>query len=311
MSDVILIKGTDRQANIQKTLEAIAKKITKDIKALKKNDYILIKPNLVTAKNPSAGTNLASIETLLAFLRKIYKGRIIIGEGTSIGSTSQAFHNYGYDSLKNKYNIELIDLNHDEGIAVEAFDRSLRPIRAYIAKTVVSSPYTISISPIKTHNSVILSLSIENMVTGSLIKGSLKNRVLGYKRIFRRNFQDYKNLINQNYASHNLSIASIIKEIMPNLAIIDGFTSMERNGPVGGQVIETDIALASQDPIALDTLAAYISGFDPGKIGYLHHLQFSKHEINTIGCKISQIQTKLRPPDTFQEQLKWYIPGRK
>lgn len=311
MAEVSLARGESRQENILKVLNLIKKDIYKDIKKLKKTDYILIKPNLMTAKNPQATTNIQAIETLLKFIREKYKGKIIIAEGSVIGSTIEAFKNYHLYPLAESYNCELLDLNHDEGVTIEVIDRNSKPIKVMISKTVMEAPYIISITPIKTHNSVILSLSLENFVTGILLKGNIKNKKIGYRTLFRRNFQDYKNQISQNYLSHNQSIAMIIKQKTPNLAILDGFESMERNGPVGGNIIQTNVALASTDPIALDTLAAYICGFDPGKIGYLHHLDFSSHEINVQGSKISESKIKLRPPDSFQEQLKWYNTKRK
>lgn len=260
----------------------------------------------MTANKPEAVTNVDSVETVLKIIRKMFSGRIIIAEGSSIGSTIESFNKHGYQSLVEKYKVELLDLNHDEGTTIEAVDKNSKPLKVQISKTIASAPYIISISPIKTHNSVILSMSIENMVTGSLLKGSGKKKLLNYQQIFRKKFQDYKTQISQNPNSHNLSIAKIYTEVTPNLAILDGFEMMERNGPVGGQMVEAGIAIAGLNAIAVDTIAAYITGFDPGKIGYLHHLNFAKLEIKTMGNKLADCKIKLRPPDSLQEQLKWY-----
>lgn len=308
MPETALTQGPDRSQNILDVLNLLKKSLARELKRLKKKDYILIKPNLITAKQTLATTHIDAVITLLDYLRKNYQGKIIIAEGTSIGSTSEAFQNYKYNYLAEKYNLDLIDLNRNDGQTVEAYDRNLKPIKVMIAKTITQAAFRISITPIKTHNTVIASLGIENMVTGSLLKGGIKPVNTAYRMLFRHHFKDYKSAINQSYAAHNLSIASIFPHVKPHLTILDGFQAMQRNGPVGGQPIDMQIALAGLDPIAIDALGAYLMGFDPGRIGYLHHLEFNKHEIRVIGKKISECRHRLRPHDSFQDQLRWYTP---
>lgn len=306
MADIALVRGSERSQNITATLNLIKKEISGQIKRLKKNEYILIKPNLLTTKRPLAVTHIQAMEALLDFLRQFYSGRIVIAEGTSIGSTQEAFRNYGYYQLEEKYKVELLDINRDEGIAAEAYDRNLKPMKVLFSRTIAEAPYRISVSPLKTHNSVIVSLGIENMVTGSLLKGGMRPVNTAYRVLFRRHFHDYKSAISQSYTSHNLSIARLAQPVMPHLTILDGFTAMERNGPVGGQPIDMHIALAGTDAIAVDSLGTYLMGMDPGRVGYLHYLNFSEHEIRVVGNKISECRQRIRPHDSYQDQLKWY-----
>jgi uncharacterized protein (DUF362 family) len=44
---------------------------------------------------------------------------------------------------------------------------------------------------------------------------------------------------------------------------------MEGNGPVGGTPVDARIAMASLDPLAMDSLATKLMGFDPSQILYL------------------------------------------
>ncbi len=306
MSDVALIDGQNRVQNITDVLSLLKPNLTKQIRQLKKDDYILIKPNLFTTKRLLATTHLQTIEALLKFLRKLYRGRIIIAEGTSIGSTQEAFRNYGYYQLVDSYHVELLDLNHDDGVAIEVVDKNFKPMKVLIARSVAKAPFRISVTPIKTHNYVIMSLSIENMVTGSLLKGGIKPVNTAYRVLFRRHFRDYKAAIIQGISAYNFSIARIAPMVMPHLAILDGFTAMERNGPVGGQPVDLHLALAGFDPISVDALATYLVGFDPGHIGYLHYLDVNKHEIHVIGKKISECRKRIRPHDSYQEQRQWF-----
>ena len=57
--------------------------------------------------------------------------------------------------------------------------------------------------------------------------------------------------------------------VWPDLAVIDGFESMEGRGPAWGTPLATRLALASRDPLAADVVGTTIMGFDPGRILYL------------------------------------------
>ena len=59
------------------------------------------------------------------------------------------------------------------------------------------------------------------------------------------------------------------QEVYPDLAVIDGFTGMEGDGPSRGTPVDSRIAMASVDPLAADTLGARLMGYDARKIGYL------------------------------------------
>ena len=48
--------------------------------------------------------------------------------------------------------------------------------------------------------------------------------------------------------------------------MIDGFRAMEGNGPCNGTPVDARLALASLDPLAMDTLATKLMGFDPRQI---------------------------------------------
>ncbi len=57
--------------------------------------------------------------------------------------------------------------------------------------------------------------------------------------------------------------------VYPDLGVVDAFTAMEGNGPIDGTPVDTRLALASVDPLALDTVGTKIMGFDPTQIPYM------------------------------------------
>lgn len=306
-SKVALVKGPDRAKNILDVLNLLGNEIKKDFKTkVKSRDFVLIKPNLITSKRELTSTNAEAVEAVIKFIRNLFGGEIIIGEGSAIGKTMDGFRNYGYLYLDKKYkNIKFLDLNTDESVEISGVDRAGKNLKLKISKTVVKAPYKISLCPMKTHDKGIVGVGIENMVTGSLIRGGPKYLTMATRLILRRHFRDYKSAISQGYKAYHQNLAKIFPEVQPDLSVVDGFVGMERNGPIGGDPVQMGIALASLDAVATDTLAAYLMEFEPERVGYLKLLGANLNKVQVLGEKIENCREKFRPHDSFLEQLKW------
>jgi hypothetical protein len=99
----------------------------------------------------------------------------------------------------------------------------------------------------------------------------------------------------------------LAQEIYPDLGVIDGFEAMEGNGPVGGTPVDTRIALASLDPLAMDVLATKLMGFDPSQIMYLTSMaeagmgQGDLSKIEVLGTPAEQCQFHFKPNERMIE----------
>ena len=126
-SQVALFRGDDRRANIQKALEQID---GIDLSAKKR---VLIKPNFVSPHVPLAVTHADAVRAVLEFVRERYDGPIVIAEGPATRPASEGFELNGYSTLAEEFDTSLLDLNHDESVPVDVFDRHLRPLRLQLA----------------------------------------------------------------------------------------------------------------------------------------------------------------------------------
>ena len=307
---VALIKGKSRKQNILRALKLLGDDLLKDLKTKldkKKNPYLLIKPNFVTTRRQLAATHVDAIRAVLDFLKDKYQGKIIIGEAASIGRTKEGFKNYGYFNLLREYkNIELVDLNTDESVEIKGIGKKGKPIRLQISKLLAKAPYRISVGPMKTHDRAIMTASIKNMAVGALQKGGFRPLNFASKLILRRSFRDYKAAIHSaGYHELNRNIAKLYQYTKADLAVVDAYEAMERNGPVGGNSVEMQLAFASLNPIATDTLAAHLMGFDEDRVGYLHMLGANFKKVRVLGAKVENCQRKFRPHDSYVQQLDW------
>lgn len=292
-SQVALIRGEERYANVTKALEFIDQDIN-----LSEARKILIKPNLISVTNQLAATHVDALRAVLDFLRHRSSSQIIIGEGSGAGreSTMIGFKNFAYLPLVEEYGVSFLDFHRDEFIELQVFDWQLKPLKVRLAKTIVESDFRISVCPPKTHDNVIVTASIKNVALGGLA------------------YND-KIKMHQGFPVINLNLYRLAKIVPPHLSIIDGYNGMEGNGPVRGEEVDFGIAIASIDPVAADSLAAKLMGFDPSQIGYLVYChkgslgELESSNMNIIGEKVEGCIRNFKPHSSYKAQLQWQISG--
>lgn len=286
---VSLIKGNDRRDIVYQALEKIEDEVLASIGG--KN--ILIKPNFVITTRQLAATHVDAVRGILDFLRPHYKNQIIVGESTiSREGTFDGFKNYGYLALEKEYNVKLIDLNHQSWQYRYVFGRGHRPTPIRIISTFLDPDlYIISVAKMKTHDRVLTTLSLKNVLLGAPLNDYKKND----KGLMHAEYNfSRKSLLNYN-------MFHLAQEIYPDLGVIDGFIAMEGNGPTGGTPVDTRLALASLDPLAMDTLATKLMGFDPTKIMYLAAFaeagmgQGDLDKLEVLGTPPKQCQHHFKP----------------
>jgi len=164
-SRVALVRGTTRYQTIAIGLDSISSEVHWPDKG-----YVLIKPNFVSTTRPLAATHVDAVRAILDFVRAHTDLPIVIAEGAALSNTWEGFANFGYLPLPDEYvNVSLQDLNADIPVSVQVYDRNFRPQTLHLARTVVEADLRISVGPPKTHDTVIVTLSLKNMVMGSLI----------------------------------------------------------------------------------------------------------------------------------------------
>ncbi|MHA2394784.1 MAG: DUF362 domain-containing protein [Promethearchaeota archaeon] len=296
MIKVSLACEEDRYSTVLKALTLIHDEVESSIDGKKK---ILIKPNFVWDNSPLCATHVDATRAIIDFINQFNPKEVLIAEG-SAQNASLGFRNYNYLPLRKEYGVELIDLDDDDYEEAEIYTRrltrSFRTTKVRVAKTVLEADYRISPAVLKTHDTVITTLTLKNMVMGAVLD---------------------KRRMHQGYQAMNLNLYKIAKLIPVHLALIDGWKSMEGNGPVQGTAVETKLALASTDFVAADTVATKLMGLDPSEIGYLQYAAGNYgfkslgtgelSNIQIIGEPLDEVQRRFKPHSNYIEQKKWHI----
>jgi uncharacterized protein (DUF362 family) len=284
-----LIKGNDCRDIVYQAL----KKIEDEVLASIGNKKILVKPNFVSTNRRLAATNVDAIRGILDFLKPHYKKQIIVGESTpSREGTFGGFRNFGYLALEKEYDAKLVDLNTQSWQYRYVIGRGNRPVPIRIISTFLDPDvYIISAAKMKTHDRAVTTLSLKNVLLGSPLcdsKGNDKGLTHTTDTFSRQAVLHY-------------NMFHLAQEIYPDLGIIDGFEAMEGNGPVGGTPVDARVALASLDPLAMDTLTTKLMGFDPSQILYLTSMaeagmgQGDLNKVEVLGTPPEQCQFHFKP----------------
>ena len=288
MTKVSIIKGENRRDNIRRSLELIADDVKKGIG----ERQVVIKPNFVSTSIQLASSHADQMRGILDFLKDFYKKSVIIAEA-ACGDTSYAFKNFAYNTLINEYDVILTDINQESYTSIP-----IRKSNGVIFNVRVSSllldkdNYFISAAKLKSHDTVIVTLSIKNMAMGSVL------------------YPD-KVKVHQELRQTNLNIADLAERVWPDLSVIDGFVGMEGNGPISGDPIQVGVAIAANDPLAADRVACDVMGVDCLKVGYLYYCaerglgEADINKINVVGTSIKECITPFSLHSLVEEQYRW------
>lgn len=256
---------------------------------------VLVKVNFVSAYTELSATPVEAVEELVK--RLAGKCRVVVAESPTIGSFQEAVRRFDYRRLLD-YGVELLDLAGDDYEDFYVWDRRLqRSVRVRVARSILESRYLVSVVRPKTHDTVIVTLSIKNVVVGGIMPGD-------------------RHRIHQGYPAINLNIAYLATRMMPRLALIDGAVGMEGAGPTGGTPARLGFSVGGRNAATVDVLMSTLMGFDPRSVGYLYYLSRwgygcidpAAFRVVGLGDWRSRVR-RFRPHSTYREQLNWRIGG--
>ncbi|MDP6667180.1 MAG: DUF362 domain-containing protein [Dehalococcoidia bacterium] len=288
MIRVSVVSSTDRAAGVTESLRLI------DSEVEIPDRPVMVKPNFVTTKMQLAATHVDSVRATLEYLSGKGVRDFVVAVGPAIGTPDAGFENYGYKPLADDFNIEFLDLNNDDRVPVPAFDDQLNPQTLYMSKR-LSESYVVSVCPMKTHNNVVVTLGLKNILVGTL------------------SGKEQKQKIHKGSKAINLTLAKMAQHVAPDLTVIDGVVGMQGDGPVGGYEISSNVVVASHHAIAADVVGLQVMGFELEKVGYLRYAMELRNltlgDIEVVGSSIEDVRVAYDEHSEMADQLTWPLEG--
>ena len=304
---VALVQGEERRKLIQEALVAIDEQIRPQ---LKRKKYVVIKPNNVSTERQLAATHADTLRGILDYLAPRFKGPVVIAE-SSAGETLQGFENFGYTKLPGEFpsqRVSLVDLNQEgkyQVIPLLSPDLHVQPVRL-AARLLDPEAFVICPAMLKTHNTVVATLSVKNMVLGAPLHQAPKETPRWNDK--RR----YHSGVRQTH--YNMMLTAQKMQPFWGVTVVDGYEGMEGNGPGSGTPVPHRVAVASTDYIAADRVGVELMGLNANWMGYLQYCwqvglgQFDLSKIDVRGGDIAKLRRSYRLHRDIERELQWMGP---
>ena len=293
---------------VYESLVAIDDQIQPILKKKKKS--VVIKPNNVSTTIQLAATHADALRGILDYLAPRFKGPIYIAESAA-GVTMEGFENFKYTTVAVEHKsqkVSLIDLNEEARyilLPLIDFDMHVVPVRL-AARLLDPDAFVMCAAMLKTHNVTVATLSVKNMVLGApLHQAPRETRRWNDKRRYH---------VGIRQSLYNMFLTAQKMQPYWGAAVIDGYEGMEGNGPSVGTPVQSRIALASTDFVAVDRVGVETMGIDHNYIGMLKYCgevglgQWDLSKIDIRGAQIAAVQKKYRLHSDIERQLKWMGP---
>ncbi len=218
---------------------------------------VVLKPNLVepNINAPHINTHPLFIQAVTETFRGLGASDVIVAEGQGhVRDSLWVLEQSGVGDVLQHDKIEFTDLNHDEIVTIPNMLRMTSMQQLHLPRTITSADIVVSLPKMKTHHWAGATLSLKNLF------GIMPGIVYGWP----------KNVLHQH--GINQSIMDIYANFTPHLAIVDGITAMEGDGPIMGTPKEMGTIVMGQNLIAVDATCARLMQIDPYKLIYLNKL---------------------------------------
>jgi len=209
---------------------------------IKPQSTVLVKPNLLMAKEPEFGidTHPEVVRAVIKILKEI-NCKIFVGDGPSVWGRQIE----NVDEVYRRSGVKKVC--EEEEVPLIKFDKRRWRRNFPLAAALDECDYLVSLPKFKTHDFTILTGAVKNLF--GLVSGTYKTEL--HKKYFEPD--SFANIL-----------VDIYEEARPALNIIDGIMAMEGDGPAtAGKLRNTGLILAGTDAVALDSVLALIMGVNP------------------------------------------------
>ena len=208
---------------------------------------VLLKPNMLAGKSVDAAvTTHPEIVRAVIELAQGAGGIVSVGDSPGVGTPQQVAQRCG-----------ILAVIQETGAIFAPFAESIRIIPRSgtfhhfdIARDIIDADVIINLPKLKTHQMMGMTGAVKNLfgaVVG-LRKPHVHLQAGADKGFFA------------------LMLLELAEEIRPALTIVDGVLAMEGDGPGSGDPIQLGVLLAGVEPLAVDVVAAELTGLAPESI---------------------------------------------
>lgn len=231
------------QARISEAIEESCD-LLGDHSSLFNGKHVAIKPNdtWATPSDLTACTQADTVRAVIRYVKRFNPSIITVSGGAGAAETADVFRYLGIDKVIEEEKVRFFDHNKGPFQAVELSYGLMHEVM--INPHILEYDVLISLAQHKVHDFAMVTLSMKNIAMSfpaADFYGHPRESYVHKHSIFR-DIQSF--------------IAGMCKRFPIDLAIINGHPAMTGRGPVGGNVFESDLVIASMDFVSADSIGA-------------------------------------------------------
>lgn len=241
---------------------------------IKDGQRVLLKPNLLAAAAPNeAVTTHPVVVKILTETVQQLGCQVYIGDSPGSDSEQYTHRVTGIQDVADKTGANIIYFDHFEDQDTDAKNE------LKITDALKKVDIIINVAKLKTHS-----------LTG--LTGAVKN-------VFGCVAGRHKGRMHFNYPlpiDFSRKLIDVYLAVKPQLSIIDAVIGMEGIGPRRGKPKHLGLLMASENAVALDRVAAYLTGFSSDQVT----TNIAAKERNLLGTELSEIDIRGGDPEQFR-----------
>ncbi|MEN6319502.1 MAG: DUF362 domain-containing protein [Syntrophaceae bacterium] len=214
---------------------------------IKRNDRVLIKPNLLSPASPRQAVLTHPFIVKAAVEYVLQKGaRPLVADSPALGSFEKILKESG-----------IRDALSGLDVTCRAFESSINvdigePFHTIeIAEDALNADVIINLPKLKTHGHMLLTLGVKNLF----------GCIVGYRK------PEWHMRTGINRVMFAKLLVLIYQRIMPSATILDGILAMEGEGPgASGTPRELGVLIGSRDACAVDSIVCRMIGLEPDNL---------------------------------------------
>ena len=246
-------------SDIEKAVErALSEVVLDDFK----DRLVAIKPNDTTATgdNKDACTQADTLRATIRFVKNLHPRQIVVTGGAGKDETGDVFRIMGYLDVIESEGVEWFDHNKPPFVGVDIPFGPQR--RVMVNPRVLEYEKLVSLAQLKVHRTATVTLAIKNMAM-SYPAADFYGHPRVSQKLHPHNILDDKQAF----------LVGMLMRFPIDLSIVVGHPAMIGTGPVGGKPVETGLVIAGRDPVAVDSVGAYLLGFETLAVQHLRQAE--------------------------------------
>lgn len=264
---------------------------------VKKGERILLKPNLLSAKEPEKAvtTHPSVVEAVIRLVMK--EGAIpLVGDSPGIGRIHKVAEKAGILSVCRRYGVRIVEFR--ESVKVDNKDsKMINPQGLFrsiaLAREALEVDGIINLPKVKTHAQMFLTLAVKNMF----------GCVVGKRKV------QWHLAAGRDQRAFAGLLVDIYRLLNPRLNVADAIVAMEGNGPGSGDPRKVGIIFASVDGIAMDRVITRVLGAKEDQLPTTRVAMERglAEDVALVGDEVRRMDDFRFPPRMID--VGWELPG--